>query len=78
MTLFGILKGYNTYKDIVVWMKYNSDNKILKRVFQKDSIAIPSKSTLHNIMINVGNDALENIFREFFSKHINRKSVAID
>jgi len=78
MTLFGILKGHSTYKDIVVWMEYNSNNKILKRVFQKDSIDIPSKSTLHNIMINVGNDALENIFREFFSKHINKKGVAID
>ena len=78
MTLFGILKGYNTYKDIVVWMKHNSDNKILKRVFQKDSIDIPSKSTLHNIMINVGNDELENIFREYFSKYIEKKGVAID
>ena len=78
MTLFGILKGYNTYKDIVVWMKHNSDNEILKKVFQKESIKIPSKSTLHNIMINVGNDALENIFRDYFSKYIDRNAVAID
>lgn len=78
MTLFGILKGHNTYKDITVWMEHNSDNKVLKRVFQKDSIKIPSRSTLHDIMIHVGNDALESIFREYFSKYIDRNGVAID
>ena len=78
MALFGIIKGHNTYKDIVVWMKHNSDNKILKKVFQKKSIKIPSKSTLHNIMINVGNNKLEEIFRAFFSKYIDKRGVAID
>ena len=52
MTLFALLKGNNTFKDIVSWMQYHSDNKILKKVFDKKSkINIPSKSTLHNLLI---------------------------
>lgn len=78
MTLFAIVKGNNTYKDIVVWMQYNKDNNIFKKLFKKDTLAIPSKSTLHNIMIHVGNNALESLFREYFSKYIERKSVVID
>ncbi len=78
MALFGILKGYNTYKELSVWMQYNSDNTIFKKVFQKETVVIPSKSTLHNIMINVGNNALESIFRECFSKYIDKKGIAID
>lgn len=79
MTLFALLKGNNTFKDIVSWMQYHSDNKILKKVFDKKSkINIPSKSTLHNLLINTDNNALENIFREYFSKHIQKKNIAID
>jgi hypothetical protein len=79
MVLFALLKGNNTYKDIVAWMEYNSDNQIIKKVFNKRTkIKIPSKSTLHNILINTDNNALENIFREYFSKHTKKKNIAID
>ena len=79
MVLFALLKGNNTYKDIVAWMQYNNENKILKKVFERSSlINIPSKSTLHNILINTDNNALENIFRDYFSKYAKKKNIAID
>ena len=79
MVLFALLKGNNIYKDIVTWMQYNSDNEIIKKVFNKRTkINIPSKSTLHNILINTDNNALENIFREYFSKYAKKKNIAID
>jgi len=79
MVLFALLKGNNTYKDIVGWMQYNDKNKIIKKVFEsKTTIKIPSKSTLHNMLINTDNNALENIFRDYFSKHTKKKNIAID
>jgi predicted transposase YbfD/YdcC len=78
MSLIATIKGHSTYNDMTVWMKYNSDNKIIKRVLQKDKINIPSSSTLHNILINTDNNALEEIFRKFASKHIEKKNIAID
>lgn len=79
MTLFALLKGNHTYKDIVDWMYYNSENKILKKVFDtKTTINIPSKSTLHNTLINTDNNALENIFQEYFSKYAKKKNIAVD
>ena len=79
MTLFALIKGRSTFKDIAAWMKYNSNNEILKKVFNKETaINIPSKSTLHNILINTNNNALENIFRDYFSKYAKKKNIAID
>jgi|FLOH01.1.fsa_nt_gi hypothetical protein len=79
MTLFALLKGHNTFKEIASWMQYNSDNKILKKVFdKKNTINIPSKSTLHNLLINTDNNAIEAVFRKFFSKHTKNKNIAID
>jgi len=74
MTLFALIKGRSTFKDIAAWMKYN-----IKKVFNKETaINIPSKSTLHNILINTNNNALENIFRDYFSKYAKKKNIAID
>jgi len=78
MTLFALLKGATTFKEIRIWMEYSKKNKILHKVFGTKSINIPSKSTLHRILINVDNDALEEVFREYFSKHIAKKNIAID
>jgi len=78
MTLFALLKGANTFKEIHIWMEYAKSNKILKKVFAVKKINIPSKSTLHRILINVDNDDLEIIFREYFEKHITKKNIAID
>jgi len=78
MTLFALLKGANTFKEIHIWMEYAKDNKILKKVFGVKKIEIPSRSTLHRILINVDNNSLEIVFREYFEKHITKKNIAID
>jgi len=78
MTLFALLKGASTFKEIQIWMDYAKNNKILKKVFAVKQINIPSKSTLHRILINIDNNALEIIFRNHFSKYIERKNIAID
>jgi len=78
MTLFALLKGASTFKEIHIWMEYAKSNKILKKVFAVKKIDIPSKSTLHRILINVDNNDLEIIFREYFKKHITKKNIAID
>lgn len=78
MTLFALLKGNTTFKDIFAWMIFNTDNAILKTVFEKDAIKIPSKSTFHTLLINTDNNALESVFREYFWDYIAQKSIAID
>jgi len=78
MTLFALLKGANTFKEIHIWMEYAKDNKILKKVFGVKKIDIPSRSTLHRILINIDNNSLEIVFREYFEKHITKKNIAID
>ena len=49
MTLFALLKGNTTFKDIYIWMSFNKDNQILKQIFEKDEIAIPSRSDLSTL-----------------------------
>jgi predicted transposase YbfD/YdcC len=79
MTLFALLKGASTFKEIHIWMEYaKKNNKILKKVFATNKIDIPSKSTLHRILINVDNNKLEIIFRDYFAKYIKKKNIAID
>ena len=78
MSLFALLKGNTTFKEIHIWMECSSSNFILKKVFQKEFISVPSKSTLHHILMNVDNNEIESIFRNYFAKHIKRKNVAID
>jgi len=78
MTLFALLKGNTTFKEIHIWMECSANNNILKKLFIKKCIPIPSKSTLHRILMNVDNEEIEQIFRAYFSKHIKKKNVAID
>jgi len=78
MTLFALLKGNTTFKDIFSWMIYNQDNNILKNVFEKQEIKLPSKSTFHNLLINTDNNALETVFRNFFFKFTTKDNIAID
>jgi len=66
MTLFALLKGNTTFKEIYIWMLYNENNEIIKKVFKKDKILVPSKSTYHRLLVNTDNNALEMVFREFF------------
>jgi len=78
MVIFALLKGNTTFKDIFGWIVYNKDNPILKEIFGKDEINIPSKSTLHNILVNTNNNSLEKVFRQYFANYIRKDNIAID
>ena len=78
MTLFAIIKGNTTFKDIYSWIMYNENNELLKEIFEKEKIKIPSKSTFHTLLTNTDNNALEKVFREFFFPFIAQENIAID
>ena len=78
MTLFALLKGNTTFKDIFSWMTYNENNEMLKEIFKKEKINIPSKSTFHTLLTNTDNNALEEVFREFFLPFTSQENIAID
>ena len=78
MTLFALLKGNTTFKDIFSWMIFNESNQILKDIFEKEKINIPSKTTYHRLLVNTDNNALESVFREFFFPFTTQKNIAID
>ena len=78
MTLFALLKGNTTFKDIMSWMIFNENNEILKDLFEKEKINIPSKSTYHRILVNTDNNALERVFRKFFFPFTIQENIAID
>jgi len=78
MILFGLLKGYVTYKDLHCWMQYQSENDLFKDLFEKEKIKTPSRSTLHHILMNTDNNELEVIFRKHFEPYVNLDNVAID
>lgn len=78
MTLFALLKGNTSFKEIHTWMLFNSDNSTLKQMLSTNKIGIPSKSTLHALLINTDNNALERVFREYFWDYVSQKSIAVD
>ena len=78
MTLFALIKGNTTFKDIFTWMTYNQNNEILKEIFEQEEINIPSKSTFHTLLTNTDNNALEKVFREFFFPFTTQENIAID
>jgi predicted transposase YbfD/YdcC len=78
LTLIGLTKGYVTFKDLHTWMKFNNTNSILNKLLNKEKIAIPSISTLNRILINVDNNELEKVFREYFLDYSENKNIAID
>lgn len=78
MVIFALLKGNTKFKEIFGWMTYNKDNQILKEIFKKEQIDIPSISTLHRILTNTDNNALEKVFRKYFSNYVKKENIAID
>ena len=78
MTLFGLLKGYVTYKEIHGWMQYQEDNELFKKLFKKEKINIPSRSTLHNLLMNTDNNELEKVFRDYFFPYVKLDKIAVD
>ena len=78
MSLFGLLKGNVTFTDLQCWMKYQEDNELLKKLFKKKKVNVPSHSTLHNLLINIDNDELEVVFRDYFQPYVKLDNIAID
>ncbi len=78
MSLFGLLKGYTTFKELHYWMKYNEDNSFFKKLFKKTEIKIPSLSTLHNLLMNTDNNELEIVFRDYFAPYVDMNNISID
>jgi len=78
MSLFGLLKGNTTFTDMHTWMQYNEDNSIFKKLFNKEKVNIPSRSTLHHLLVNVDNNELEVVFRNHFEPYVNLDNIAID
>jgi predicted transposase YbfD/YdcC len=78
MSLFALIKGDTTFSEIHFTMSCNKENKIFKKLFGKTKIRIPSRSTLHRILMNTSNDGLEVVFRDYFSKYVSKKNIACD
>jgi len=60
------------------WMKHIQDNKVLKKIFKKNKIRIPTRSTLHRILINTNHNQLEVVFRDYFKKYSKGANIAVD
>jgi hypothetical protein len=78
MSLFGLLKGFVTYKDLSTWMQYQEHNEVFKKLFQKEKVNVPSRSTLHHLLLNIDNNELEVVFRNHFEPYVNLDNIAID
>ena len=78
MTLFGLLKGYLTYKELQGWMQYQENNELFKKLFEKDKINIPSRSTLHHLLMNTDNNELEKVFRDYFFPYVTLDTMSVD
>jgi len=78
LTLCALLQGQTTYEDIHIWMKYNANSKFFKRLFKKRKIKVPSYSHLHRMLVNVDNNTLELIFREYFKQYSTYENLAVD
>ncbi len=78
ITLFGLLKGNHTFEQLHDWYEFNSNNKIFLKLFNKKVLDVPCESTLHRILVNTDNEALEKVFVEFFSKYVKKKNIAVD
>jgi len=59
ISLFGLIKGHLTFDDLHFYFTKNKSNKIFKKLFNKDKIRVPCRSTLHRILSNVSYDELE-------------------
>ena len=78
MSLFGLLKGHATFTDLHGWMQYNEKNEIFKKLFKKEKVNVPSRSTLHNLLMNIDNNELEVVFRNHFAPYVKLDNIAID
>jgi DDE_Tnp_1-associated len=67
LTLLAMLKGEKTYADLHDYLlDYKTFFPRLKKLF---STKIPSLSQYHKILVNVNNNEIEAVFREYFLKY---------
>jgi len=78
MSLFGLIKGFVTFKDLHTWMQYQEENEIFKKLFKKEKVNIPSRSTIHHLLMNADNNELELIFRNHFIPYVKLDNIAVD
>jgi len=78
MSLCALLQGQTTYDDIHTWMKHNANGKFFKRLFKKRKVKVPSYSHLHHMLVNIDNNILELIFREYFKQYSTYENLAAD
>jgi len=78
ISLFGLLKGNHTFEQLHDWYEFNSTNKIFLKLFNKKVLNVPCESTLHRILVNTDNEALEKVFVNFFAKYVKKKNIAVD
>jgi len=78
MAIFGLLKGYTTYDELYHWMEYQVDNSLLKKLFGKTEINIPSRSTLHHLLMNTDNNEIEKVFRNHFFPYVKMEEISVD
>jgi hypothetical protein len=79
MSLIGMIKGNTTYDDLSTWMHFCiKSNEIFKLVFETPEVKVPSRSTLHEILVNIDNNELEIIFRDYFIKYCKLDNIAVD
>ena len=73
-----MLKGKVTFEALHDWMELNSTNELFLKILNKKKIDLPSESTLHRILINVDNNELETIFRDYFKIYAIGEHIAVD
>jgi len=73
-----MIKGKNTFVEQHDWIEANKRNKTLRKLFDKKEIKAPCPSTLHRIAINIDNNELEKVFRNYFDKYVTKKNIALD
>lgn len=79
LTLLALLKGKKTLDEMHTWMVMSTDNTMLRRLLGDGGVVeIPSRSTLHAMLINTDNEALEALFRNWFKKYAKGKHIAVD
>ena len=51
VTLIGLVKGYNDFKELYTYFKFNKNNKLLKKLFKTNKIRVPCKSSFYTTPI---------------------------
>lgn len=79
LSILAMLKGKTTLDEMHTWMVMSANNRVLRKLFdKKEAIEMPSRSTLHRLLINTSNNEFETLFRAYFKKYAKGRHLAID